>query len=108
MSGLGGCLKVKVNIVSRQNTRSMQTVSILWAHKFQSVTSVPTECGATSRNKRSLHTGRRLGCLADLKSYFGSFTKEVFAALAALGGTFGGGLGGLESTFGGGLRLVAW
>ena len=53
-------------------------MSILWAHKFKSVTSVRTECGVTFRNKFSERTGRRLGCLANLKGNFGSFTQQGF------------------------------
>ena len=86
--GLGGCLRAKVNIMSTQNTRFVHIVSILWVHKFQSVTSVPTECGGPPRNKGSVRTGRRLGCPVNLKVNFESPTKEDFvlrteAALAA-------------------------
>ena len=125
--GLGGCVRAKVNIMSRQNARFMQHVSMLWAHKFQSVTSVRTECGATSRNMRSVRTRRWLGCLRSVINRVGSSTKEAFvlrteAACASLAArdarsqaawvawqarTFGGGLGGLESIFRGGLTLVA-
>ena len=91
--GLGGCLRAKVNIMSRQNTRFVQKVVMLWAHKLQSVTSVRTEGGAISQSKGSVRTGRKLGCLADfwrhLKTDFGSSTREAFvlrteAAFAAL------------------------
>ena len=81
----------KVNIMSRQNTRFVQKVTILWAHQFQSVKSLRAEYGVIAKSKRSVRTRRCLWVAAVpncrfrilYQTAFVLRTEAVFVALAA-------------------------